>query len=263
MSITTPYYRNCRQFIDGSYSNSGQSLYILDPLYAIEPEQHIRIFLLILKDFKSLSYYIEPSDKNLMCHSLRIHELLMRSCVEVESNCKAILNAHGYTEKQNRNGDLVRMNMSDYNKLEVTHHLSAYQIKVPYWKGVKGLREPFKCWSDTTRPNPAWYEAYHATRHNRHVDFEKANFENLIDAICGLLVLLSSQFYTEDFSPGSRSLGLSGYGPNDGMKAAIGDYFRIKFPDWPSSERYSFTSDEWKKMKQNGKPFQVFDYTNV
>jgi len=33
MTITRPYYRNCRQFKDSTYADSGQSQYILDPRY--------------------------------------------------------------------------------------------------------------------------------------------------------------------------------------------------------------------------------------
>lgn len=187
----------------------------------------------------------------------------MRTCIEVESNCKAILSAHGYTKRPKQNGDPIRMNMSDYNKLEFTHRLSSYQVKIPYWKGMQGIREPFKCWSASDKPNPVWYDAYHATKHNRHVDFEKANFENLIDAVCGLLVLLSSQFYTKDFSPGNCSLVVEGYGPGDGMEAAIGSYFRIKFPEWPEKERYSFTFDDIEKNKNNADFFQSIDYTEI
>jgi hypothetical protein len=33
--------------------------------------------------------YVEPADQNLNTYSFRIHELLMRACIEVEANCKA------------------------------------------------------------------------------------------------------------------------------------------------------------------------------
>lgn len=51
----------------------------------------MRAFLLVQKDLQELFDYVEPADKKLCCYSYRIHELLMRTCIEVKANCKAIL----------------------------------------------------------------------------------------------------------------------------------------------------------------------------
>lgn len=217
------------------------------PKFALSPEHYVRAFLLLLKDLKELFDYIESADKNLSCYSYRIHALLLRSCVEVEANCKAILKENGYR----KTGD---MRMVDYQKIEVSHRLSSYQIKVPNWTGTKGLRAPFKDWSmEGTLP---WYDAYNATKHDRHAEFEEATFEHLIDAVCGVLVLLSAQFHSNDFSPGDSLLSVGG--PNDGMETGIGGFFRVKYPDdWPPDLRYDF---DWQKLQREGDPFQNFDY---
>lgn len=262
MSVTIPYYRTMRQSTNGSYRGSGQALFIHDPDYAKEPEQYIRAFLLLQKDLKNLFDYVETADTNLPCYSFRIHELLMRACTEVEANFKAIFAAHGYSPTGIK-GKSIKLTMNHYNKTECTHRLSSYEVKVPHWRGTKGIRQPFKSWAQPTKPNPAWYEAYHVTKHNRHEGFEHANFENLIDAVCGLLLLLTSQFLSEDFSPASPSMSLCGYGFQDGMEPAIGDYFRVKLPNWLTAESYDFTYAEWKILKQNGTPFQTIDYSKI
>jgi hypothetical protein len=210
MSITKPYHRNCRPFIDSDYSKGGRWRYIVHPMYAKSPEQYVRAFLLIQKDLETIMDYIEPADKNLKCYSFRIHELLMRACIEVEANFKAILLANGY-EKKDKDGATLDLNVDDYKKLEKTHKLSAYKVKFPHWFGKKSDRNPFKSWGKTEQHSPAWYQAYNKTKHNRHEYFHYASFENLIDAVCGLLVLLSSQFYTEDFSPRNPAIVASGY----------------------------------------------------
>lgn len=250
MPIDRPYRRTCRQFSDGEYSEGGRWRYIRHERYAKSPEHYIRAFLLLLKDLQNLFDYIEPADENLVCYSYRIYELLFRSCVEVEANCKAILNENGYT----KSGD---MNMRDYKKINASHRLSSYEVKLPFWHGSNDLRKPFDSW--TAGSSLPWYMAYNETKHNRHDSFHKATFGHLIDAVCGVLVLLSSQFYTEDFSPGNTLLALSG--PRDGMESAIGEYSRIKFPDdWPISERYDF---DWQVLKNDSDPFQEFDYSKV
>jgi hypothetical protein len=249
MAITRPYRRTCRQFTNGSYSDSGKWMYVLHNKFAKSPEHFIRAFLLLQKDLHELFDYIEPSDKNCGCYSFRIHEMLMRICMEVEANCKAILFENGYS----KSGDL---NMNDYNKIELSHRLSSYKVKLPVWHGNGGVRQPFAAWS--SGGSLSWYQAYNHTKHDRYGKFQEATFENMLDAMCGLVALLSSQFITEDFGPGNAYLCLEGNGRHDGMESAIGGYFRVKFPDdWPVSERYNF---EWQTLRNEPDPFQNFNY---
>ena len=136
MSIKKPYRRTCRQFTDGRYSEGGRWRYITHPKFAQSPDQYVRSFILLLRDLQELFDYVEPSDTNLICYSYRIHELLVRACIEVEANCKAILLENGYKKEDD-------LNMNDYKKIEKTHLLSFYEVKVPYWYGEKRYRKPF------------------------------------------------------------------------------------------------------------------------
>ena len=251
MGIKQPYRRTCRQFSDNSYANSGKSAYIEHEKYANSPEHYIRAFLLIQQDLHTLFDYIEPADKNLKTYSYRIHELLLRTCVEIEANCKAILLENGYVKK----GD---MNMTDYKKINLSHRLSSYEVKLPLWNGKANIRKPFSSWQ--TGGALPWYSIYNQTKHDRHSKFELATFDHLIDSVCGLVALLSSHFWTNSFSGGNSYLIIGG--PNDGMASAIGGYFRVKFPtDWPNSEKYDFTYQDWENLeKSTTDPFQNFPY---
>ncbi|MBX3002498.1 MAG: hypothetical protein KF828_00990 [Anaerolineales bacterium] len=246
--VIRPYHRICRQFVDGRYTEGGRWQYITHPKYADSPHQFVNAFNLLQKDLLELFDYIEPADRNLMCYSYRIQELLLRTCIEIESNFKAIFSENLYQNKRN-------MNMThDYRKIDISHRLSSYQVKLPYWQGVKQIRTPFSYWA-TAQPLK-WYQDYNATKHNRHKSFERASFSSLIEAMCGLVVVLSAQFHTEDFSPREPYLALEGYG--DGLDSAIGGYFRVKFPeDWPEDERYAF---DWQELKNLSDPFDRFDY---
>ncbi|MDD4073439.1 MAG: hypothetical protein PHY78_13870 [Desulfobacterales bacterium] len=250
MSVTRPYRRTCRQFVDGKYTEGGRWKYMVHPQYAQSPEHYVRAFLLILKDLQELFDYVEPSDKNLGCYSYRIHALLLRACVEVEANCKAIMKENGY-------GRSGAWNMGDYKKIERTHFLSGYEVKVPNWTGIHSIRKPFLTWS--SGGSIPWYQAYNTTKHDRQSEFERATFEHLIDACCGILVLLSAQFETNDFSPGDTLLAVEG--SRDGMESGIGGFFRVKFPDnWPPELRYDF---DWQVLKNDSDPFQTIDYTTI
>ena len=246
MSVTRPYKRTCRQFVDGRYSEGGRWQYICHPQFAVEPGQFIRAFELIQKDLHNLFDYVEPAESNLPCYSYRIHELLVRTCIEIEANCKVILLENGYASA----GDL---NMGDYRKLNPTHRLSSYQVQLPLWHGAGAVRTPFAAWAVTGQPL-AWYQAYHAVKHDRHQSFDQASFKNLLDAVCGLVAILGAQFHTEDFSPALRGLALSEGGPSGGFDVAIGDYFHIKFPtDWPAADQYDF---DWQKLRNDPAPIQ-------
>ncbi len=247
MGVNRPYRRTCRQLADGSYAGSGHGKYVSHRMYAKEPEHYVRAFLLLQKDLRELFDYVEPADQNVECYSFRIHELLLRACVEVEANCKAILLENGYQKSGN-------LNMSDYKKIDQSHKLSEYMVRVPTWRGSQNTRTPFAAWS--TGGSLGWYEAYHASKHNRHTDFQKATFINMLDAVTGCLTILSAQFRDEDFSAQSSALLCEGSG--DGMDDAIGGFFRLRFPNsWLPADRYDF---DWSVLRAESDPFQNFPY---
>jgi hypothetical protein len=250
VGVAAPYRRTARIFTDNTYSDSGKWMYVLHQNYAESPENFVRAFLLIQKDVLELFDYIEPSCANLATHSHRIHELLLRTCVEIEANCTAVLRENGYV----RNGN---WNMGDYKKLEQSHYLSQYEVKVPNWLGSAGVRAPFSSWAASG--SLAWYAAYNETKHDRHLNFTKANFENLIDAVTGLSVLLASQFLDNDFSPAGMVLSVNPGGPSDGLEPSIGGFFRLKFPvNVPDIEKYDFAHSD---IDFNYDIFQNFNYT--
>jgi len=238
-----PYRRTCRPFENGQYPDARVS-YIADQKYSRAPQQYIRAFEIIQKDLLELFDYVEPADKNCECYSYRILELFLRTCIEVEANCKAILTENGY-----RSGN---WDTKDYLKLDATHRLSSYQVKFPIWHGTENVRVPFLNWA--SQKTLDWYQAYNQTKHNRHDQFEQANLRNLSDAIAGLVALLASQFSTYDFSYKTVFADDIDAQRLGGFSLAIGDYFHVKFPaDWPIEQRYCFN---WDELKTDPEPFQ-------
>lgn len=252
MSINKPIHRNYRSIISGPNSGYSNWAYIVDPEYANSPQHYIRAFLLIQNDLQKLFEYIEPSDEGLTAFSYRIHELFMRTCIELEANLKAILSENTY--KKNSKD----FNMSDYKKINVTHHLSSYKAMLPIWHGERKVFRPFASWAE--KGSLPWYNAYNASKHGRQKEFKQANLGNLLESVAALLILLSSQFRNEDFSPsdGSLSLGASKFSE---MSEAIGGYFRIGFPtDWSDDEKYDFN---WSKLEKEEHRFNRFNYDTM
>ena len=208
MSHSKPFHRNYRGFVNGSNSGYSQWAYIHDPDYAESPEHYIRAFLLIQKDLQNLFEYVEPSDDNLNSYSFRIHDLLLRSCIEIEANCKAILkeNIYNPTDKQGNPLPEKLWNIHNYRIINNTHHLSSYKVSIPIWDGTQSTFEPFANWAgNATNAELSWYQAYNSSKHDRKYD---------------------------------HYLG----------EPALGEFFRIEFPnDWSEEEKYNFDWAELKK----------------
>jgi len=248
MSINKPFKRTVRPFTSARIREGGLWAYFYHPEFANAPEHYVRAFLIILKDYTNLLDYIEPADINLPTYSFRIHELLLRVSIEIEANCVAILSENGYEKAGN-------WTMTDYKKINKSHKLSSYEVKLPVWKGVKNIRKPFEDWKDDK--SLPWWDAYNKSKHDRQTEFERATFENLTEAICGLVVVLSAQFKNNDFSP--QEWGLSAGGINDGMESTIGGYFRVKYPtDWTEEDKYDFKFSTLEEEDSN--PIDKYNY---
>ncbi len=164
MTVPRPYYLTVRQFTHGYYAGNMQDEYIKHPSYSTAPQNYIRAFELIQKDLIALFEAIEPADQNLQAYSFRTHELLMRTCIELEANFKAILAANTYSKTGN-------LNIADYFKIDKSHYLSEYEVKLPYWTGNRSTWKPFESWRiNAAAASPhslGWYQAYNAAKHDR------------------------------------------------------------------------------------------------
>jgi hypothetical protein len=248
-----PFHRNVRGFVEGpNRDNVGysSSAYILDKEYATIPHHYVRAYLMLQADLEKLFEFLEPSDECLSAFSFRIHELLMRTCTEVEANLKAILKENTYTSS--------KFDMGVYKRINKTHHLSSYDLELPIWHGRRRPIRPFENWAKG-EPLP-WYHAYNVSKHDRRDSFQKASFKHLIDAVAGLLAVLSSQFKDQTFALGPDFI--SGPGPvYYDLKPTIGSLFRIKYPDdWAADEKYDF---DWEKLKDQPTRFNKLDYDKI
>lgn len=264
MSFDKPFHRNYRPIKQGENSGYSDWAYIVDKGYAQKPEYYTRAFSIIQEDILKLFEYVEPSDTNTKTYSFRIHELLMRTCIEVETNFKAILRENIFTpiykhgSKKGRLRSENEWNINDFSIVNKTHHLDSYSVKLPFWKGAKNIRHPFKEWK--SKNSLSWYQAYNQAKHDRINNFENANLENLLDAYSGLFVLLSSQFRTESFSTGGYSLGGNSNSYYDGS-FGIGGFLMITFPEnWNEKEIYEF---DWSILAKEKIRFRKIDYDNI
>lgn len=141
---------------------------------------------ILIKKLFVLFETIEPTTDNFDSFGHEIRNLLLLTCMEVETNLVGILEANGYTKP--------RMNTTDYVKLKDPLQLSEYQIKFYFYPELP-LYEPFKIWSSGAPTQSLdWYDSYNKTKHNREQELKSATLNNTIKAISGLLSIIYAQF---------------------------------------------------------------------
>ena len=256
MSISKPYFRIARP---RAYIPD----YVMDPRYATDRGQLSRAYINIEKELRGVFNYIEPDEENLHTFSFELYSLLLRASTEVELNCKLIMEANGATPQGHF------FTMADYKKLEKSSLLSKYSVTYTNWRKrnaageleyINKLFVPFKTFDQSISTSPDWYQAYNEVKHNREENLEKANLENCMNAVAGVLVLLYSQF-------GSQCV--QTYGTNGLHWHELGAYdlhfdadviFEInppKITDWPTDELYDF---DWSSIKADLQPFEKFTF---
>ncbi len=259
MALSAPLYRTVRPAVDGPNSGYNGSRYITHRAYAQAPQNYVKAYLILQKELENIFDYIEPSDEASLTYSFKLHSVLMRACIEVEANFRAILAAHKFTESG-------RTNMRHYGRIDQTHHLSSYRVSLPQWGQTGRIFAPFGPWRQARdrrlpdRPKLPWYQAYNDSKHDRYHAFKNANLINTVEAMTGLLVLLHAQFRDNSFAAGPEVLLIS-EGRYYEMEASLSELFRISPPDdWSDDEKYGF---EWNSIKDKDDPFERIDYDAI
>lgn len=128
-----------------------------------------------------------PASDNLKSYGQNIKNLLVLSCIEVETQLKGIFKANESVPKTN-------YTTKDYVKLKDILHLDKYQIRYPFYPQLKSFT-PFKNWT-TKNPTKSikWYDSYNAIKHNGELEFSRATLENAILAFSAVAILLRAQY---------------------------------------------------------------------
>ena len=252
MSINKPYYRMLRpnKQNDGYFAD-----YVINNRNIIDWSSPIRAYDLIIADFKKICEYIDPSDDNYTVYSHRLYEIFIRACTELESNMKAILKTNGYMKK-NKKEEVIDedwWNINDYKKLEPILKLSDYTVLINFWNGGRGEKcVPFQNIANGNSGNLVWYQNYNEVKHNREKKFHLASLENLLNSLCGLFVILFSQYGVQVFSPYQSVQSYDNSGKIIHKDSSI---FSIVPPEWQDDEKYDFN---WSKIREEKNPFEKY-----
>lgn len=144
----------------------------------------VAAFELIERDLRTLFQYVEPSAGNLSCFSMRLYEVLLRACTEVESLFRLALGELDLGKDET---------MIRYSDFEGPMKLSEYVISIPGCD-IPSFR-PFESFSakERSKRSPSWYRSYNSVKHNRYDAFSDASLANALRAAGGLYALLYAQ----------------------------------------------------------------------
>jgi len=141
---------------------------------------------LLLSNFSEILETVDLNNENLSAYGHKIRNLLLLSCMEVESIFSAMLRENSYPDR--------RWNTNDYVKLLDPLYLNKYKVHFKLYPDFEGVA-PFEGW-DEERPTQSlpWYDAYNSTKHDREVNLDKATLEHAVSSVSAVIALLYAQF---------------------------------------------------------------------
>lgn len=144
---------------------------------------HWDYFIGIEKDVLELSRYIEFDKSNLSSFSIEIARIFMASTQEIDVLLKQICQKNG--DGSNNETDYRAFIPQKYPKItDIEVELIKYELAFT----------PFKDWKNGK--TPSWWTANNKVKHQRHTHFNNASLKNLLNSVCGLMVM--NLYYYED-----------------------------------------------------------------
>lgn len=140
---------------------------------------HWNYFLTFDSDAEKLSRYIEFTEENENTYSIELVRLLLSAASEVDVVAKLPCNKVGYKDAKD---------MDDYRTIlsKAYPKIKNMKIQIPRY----GLElTPWQEWNQENR-TPIWWKDYNNVKHQRDMNFQKANLNNTLNSIAGLFCLV-------------------------------------------------------------------------
>jgi hypothetical protein len=146
--------------------------------------QYLNYFQLLEENLEVIFRYIEPEGENMKTYSLENARLYLSICSEIDILFKELLSAPELENiNQYRKGIEAKQYFEKFYSQEVNIVKYGITAKSP-WINFKDHK------------SPDWWKSYNNVKHSRLKNFEEANLENIINALCGLFILVC--FYISD-----------------------------------------------------------------
>jgi hypothetical protein len=237
-----PFYRISLPLKNDEIDNYN---FVYDEGFCSERNDLVDYFGMLAKQMNDINEYVELCPQNKSSFSLRIYQLYVSVCTEIENNFRGIFNANAYSKS------VKELSMHDYYKLNKTLKLSEYIVKL---KKTSETFQPFSDWSCLSYKPLLWYVQYNAVKHNRLENYPNANVGNLLNAMSALFILLFAQFSLGAYNglqywTGKSSPYDNGFDFNDLP-------FKItQYPEFSENDKYDF---DWNTLKLTDDRFSKF-----
>lgn len=136
---------------------------------------HWSYFLALEEDLQRLSRFVEFNSNNFATFSLEMAHLLLASSSEIDVVLKMLCKPFAPTA-QNEEGyrSSIPKQIPDFTKVKI--EIRRYDL----------VLQPWQSWD--SNQTPIWWTAYNKVKHERDSHYEKANLENVLQAMAGLFV---------------------------------------------------------------------------
>ncbi|MFQ5805969.1 MAG: hypothetical protein ACE5I3_05920 [Phycisphaerae bacterium] len=136
-----------------------------------------RFFLAIEADLIVLSRYVQIAMDNRSTYSIELARILLSACSEVDVISKLLCQQIDPEQRAGKITEYQRVILGRFP------HLTSMEVLIP--RHELALR-PWKQWETAS---PPWWQNYQDVKHTRHEHFPKANLDNTLHAVAGLLCL--------------------------------------------------------------------------
>jgi hypothetical protein len=145
-------------------------------------------FLSLEKDFILTLDYVELDAANAKTFSNEYAKLILLLGSEVDVVAKLLCDEIDPANKA--------ANINDYRSIITTAFPGMHSVQIDIQR-YRMANQPWLSWDPAQFQNPSWWKAYNDLKHERDKNFSDANQENVVSALCGLMVLLLYLFRKE------------------------------------------------------------------
>jgi hypothetical protein len=177
---------------------------------------------------------VHPTERTFETFGHDIRNILILACTEVEAHWRGVLTANGM--------ERAHYTTNDYVRLLRAMKLGQYAVTFPSYPWLEAIR-PYKDWGSTGKPTKElkWYDSYHAVKHDREAEFERATLRHAFEATSACVIMMAAQF---------------GLREGIGVHTEVQSFFHFfAVPAWTPSEVYIFPygepTPEWSPVDFN------------
>jgi hypothetical protein len=149
------------------------------PFYNTDTARHWFYYVALEEDFAATDRYVEICGENFKTFSTEYTRLFLSTCSEIDVVLKLFCETIVPKAKLKE--------MKDYRKVILKAHPDVPKLHV-------GMRRQFissQPWKEWAHANPpTWWNDYNAVKHKRDKNYQKANMENVLDALAALYVIV-------------------------------------------------------------------------